>query len=74
MEPEGTGKNPFSPSPWFIKILLTGVDVSAKLVELAGKLSKEAGETTKWTLIEEKYFEQAAKMLDICDYRETLGI
>lgn len=58
---------------WFmnsnIKILLTGVDVSAKLVELAGKLSKEAGETTKWPLIEEKYFEQAAKMLDILDYR-----
>ena len=64
-----TVKNSFSPSPWFITILLTGVDVSAKLVELAGKLSKEAGETTKWPLIEEKSFEQAAKMLDILDYR-----
>ena len=58
---------------WFmnsnIKTLLTGVDVSSQLVELAAKLSQEAGEKTKWPLIEEKYFEQAAKMLDICDYR-----
>ena len=59
---------------WFmncnIKILLTGVDVCARLVELAGKLSVEAGEQTRWPLIDEKYFAQAAAQLGVQDYRE----
>ena len=59
---------------WFmncnIKILLTGVDVCARLVELAGKLSVEAGEQTRWPLIDEKYFAQAAAQLGVQDYRD----
>lgn len=57
---------------WFvnsnIKILLTGVDQAAQLVKLAGKLSEDAGEKTKWPHIEEKYFAMAAKKLQIPDY------
>lgn len=58
---------------WFmnsnIQILLTGVDHSAEMVKLAASLSEEAGENTKWPLIEEKYFEEAARQLGIPDYR-----
>ena len=60
-------------APWFInsniQILLTGTDNSAALVELANKLSEEAGETKGWPLIKEKYFEEAAQRLGIPDYR-----
>ncbi|MBO4909956.1 MAG: metallophosphoesterase [Lachnospiraceae bacterium] len=57
---------------WFInsniQILLTGVDNSASMVELAAKLSEEAGETKGWPLIKEEYFEGAARRLGIPDY------
>lgn len=59
---------------WFmncnIKIFLTGVDVCARLVELAGRLAMEAGEQTRWPLIDEQYFAQAAAQLGVQDYRE----
>ena len=60
-------------APWFInsniQILLTGTDNSAAMVELANKLSEEAGETKGWPLIKEEYFEEAARRLGIPDYR-----
>lgn len=63
-------------APWFInsniQILLTGVDKSAPLVELASKLVEEAGATDVWPLIDEKYFEEAASELGIPDYREIV--
>lgn len=52
-----------------IQILLTGTDNSAKMVELANKLSEEAGEANRWPLIKEVYFEEAARQLGIPDYR-----
>lgn len=62
-------------APWFInsniQILLTGDDHSAEMVALASKLSEEAGEKYGWPLIEEKYFEQAAKKIGIPDYRSS---
>ena len=62
-------------APWFInsniQILLTGIDNSAKMVELATRLSEEAGELKGWPLTKEKYFEQAAKELKIPDYRTS---
>ena len=58
---------------WFInsniQILLTGMDNSAAMVELANMLSEEAGETKGWPLIKEEYFEEAARKLGIPDYR-----
>ena len=57
---------------WFInsniQILLTGIDNSADMVELAVRLSKEAGEKEVWPHIKEKYFEEAAKELGVPDY------
>ncbi len=59
---------------WFIngniRILLTGKDCSAQMVGMACRLSEQAGETTAWPLIDEKYFEQAARALGIPDWRE----
>ncbi len=56
-------------APWFINanlhIFLTGIDRCAQLVQLAGKLS---GQT--WPDVEEAYFEEAAAMLEIPDYRK----
>ena len=58
---------------WFInsniQILLTGKDNSSAMVELAARLSEEAGETKGWPLIKEEYFEEAARWLGIPDYR-----
>ena len=58
---------------WFvnsnIKILLTGIDQAAILVDRAGQLSAEAGETGVWPHIKETYFAMAAKELQIPDYR-----
>ncbi len=63
-------------APWFInsniQILLTGEDNSAAMVELAAKLSKEAGEEKVWPHLDEKYFETAAKELGIPDYRKGI--
>lgn len=63
-------------APWFInsniQTLLTGIDNSAKMVELATKLSKEAGEKSVWPLMKDIYFEEAAKKLGIPDYRLEL--
>lgn len=60
---------------WFInsniQILLTGEDNAAALVELACRLSSEAGETAVWPHIDEKYFALAAKKLGIPDYRDS---
>lgn len=60
-------------APWFInsniQTLLTGEDNSAKMVNLATKLSKEAGEKSVWPLMKDIYFEEAAKKLGIPDYR-----
>ena len=61
-------------APWFINsnilTLLTGVDVSAELVRLARSLAEEAGEEVVWPHIQEKYFEEAAEILGIPDYRK----
>ena len=58
---------------WFvnssIQNLLTGINRSAPLVDLAGRLSAEAGETGVWPHIKEIYFAMAAKELQIPDYR-----
>ena len=58
---------------WFvnssIQNLLTGINRSAPLVDLAGRLSAEAGETGVWPHIREIYFAMAAKELQIPDYR-----
>lgn len=60
-------------APWFInsniQILLTGVDHSAELAELAKELAEEAGSEAKWPLTEECFWEQAAKKLGVPDYR-----
>ena len=57
---------------WFvnsnIKILLTGIDQAAILVDRAGQLSAEAGETDVWPHIKEIYFARAAEELQIPDY------
>ena len=60
-------------APWFvsanIQILLTGVDHSAELVQLAAELAQKAGESAVWPLLGEQYFEEAAGQLGIPDYR-----
>ncbi len=57
-------------APWFVNsnilTLLTGIDYSSQLVELANKLAGEAGERD---FVEEKYWEEAAHRLGIPDYR-----
>lgn len=62
-------------APWFmnsnIQILLTGTDHSAELVHAAVSKAKEKEKAAVWPEIEEKYFEEAAKELGICDYRLT---
>ena len=58
---------------WFvnssIQNLLTGINRSAPLVDRAGQLSEQAGETGVWPHIKEIYFAMAAKELQIPDYR-----
>lgn len=61
-------------APWFInsniQVLLTGTDRSAAMVAMAIDLqSKATGEETKWPLIEEKYFKQAAEELGVPEYK-----
>jgi predicted phosphodiesterase len=50
-------------APWFVNsnilTILTGIDCSAKMVELAEKLALEDNAQTKWPHIDEKYFEEA---------------
>jgi len=62
---------------WFVNSsilnLLTGVNRSAPLVDLAGRLSAEAGETGVWPHIREIYFAMAAKELQIPDYRSEFA-
>ena len=62
---------------WFvnssIQNLLTGINRSAPLVDLAGRLSAEAGETGVWPHIREIYFAMAAKELQIPDYRSEFA-
>lgn len=62
---------------WFvnssIQNLRTGINRSAPLVDLAGRLSREAGETDIWPHIKEIYFEKAAEKLLIPDYRQELA-
>lgn len=60
-------------APWFInaniETILTGADKAAHMVHRAIELSKKAGETYTWPLIDDKYFEIAARELKIPDYR-----
>lgn len=60
---------------WFansnIKNLLTGIDRTSVMVDLAGQKSAEAGETDVWPHIKEKYFKMAAEQLEIPDYRKN---
>ena len=60
-------------APWFVNsnilTILTGIDCSAKMVELAEKLALEDNAQTKWPHIDEKYFEEAAVYYKIPDYR-----
>jgi predicted phosphodiesterase len=60
---------------WFmnsnIQILKTGIDNSAKLVALAGRLqADQTGKEAVWPYIEEKYFEEAAGQLGVPDYQK----
>lgn len=62
---------------WFInsniQILRTGIDNSGKLVALAAKLqTDDTGKEAEWPYIEEKYFEKAAKLLGVPDYKKNL--
>lgn len=61
-------------APWFInsniQTLLTGTDNSTRMCVLAGQLAANAGEQGGWPLIDEKYFELAAGMIQIPDYRK----
>lgn len=60
-------------APWFVNsnilTILTGIDCSAKMVELAEKLALEDNVQPKWPHIDEKYFEEAAVYYKIPDYR-----
>ena len=60
-------------APWFmnsnIQILLTGIDHSAELVHSASDKAKAADKEAVWPRIPEQYFEEAAKELEIPDYR-----
>ena len=60
-------------APWFVNsnilTILTGIDCSAKMVELAEKLALEDNAQAKWPHIDEKYFEEAAAYYKIPDYR-----
>lgn len=60
-------------APWFVNsnilTILTGIDCSAKMVELAEKLALEDNVQAKWPHIDEKYFEEAAAYYKIPDYR-----
>ena len=60
-------------APWFVNsnilTILTGIDCSAKMVELAEKLALEDNAQAKWPHIDEKYFEEAAVYYKIPDYR-----
>lgn len=68
----------FEVGKWFvnsnIQTFLTGTDHAAEVVELAKKLSKEAGETCEWPNIPEKYYEQASDFYGIPDYRKQFAI
>lgn len=59
-----------SKAPWFvncnIQILLTGIDYSSQLVELADKLAREDGGQD---FTDEKYWVEAAQQLGVPDYR-----
>ena len=55
-----------------IQILLTGIDHSAEMVSTAINKAKEIDKEAMWPVIEEKYFEEAAKELGIPDYRLIL--
>ena len=59
-----------SKAPWFvnsnIEILLTGIDHSSQLAELAKKLAREDGGLAS---TEEKYWIEAARQLGVPDYR-----
>lgn len=61
-------------APWFVNsnilTILTGIDCSAKMVELAEKLALEDNVQPKWPHIDEKYFEEAAEFYQIPDYRK----
>lgn len=62
-------------APWFlnsnIQILLTGTDRSSKMVAMAIDLqTKDSGKEAIWPLIEEKFFRQAADILEIPDYKD----
>ena len=63
-------------APWFINsnihIFLTGEDLSATLVKLAGELAKEEDEDAIWPQIDETYFMKAAAWCGIPDYRKCL--
>ena len=60
-------------APWFVNsnilTILTGIDCSAKMVELAEKLALEDNAQATWPHIDEKYFEEAAVYYKIPDYR-----
>lgn len=64
-------------APWFLnsnlQILLTGIDHSAEMVAMAIDLQRKAtGREVTWPLIEEAYFQQAAEILGIPDYKISL--
>ena len=60
-------------APWFINnnlhILRTGIDLTVELVETARNLKEADGEDVIWPDIEEEYFEKAAGIIGLPDYR-----
>lgn len=62
-------------APWFInsniQILLSGWDNSFKMVDLAKENKQKETGVCEWPYIEEEYFEKAAQILGIPDYRNT---
>lgn len=61
-------------APWFVNsnllTFLTGEDLSYDMLMLAMKLADERGKQNSWPIIDEKCFEDAAKQMNIPDYRK----
>jgi len=63
-------------APWFIcsniQILLSGWDNSSQMVKLANDIKLKETGACEWPYIEEEYFEKAAYILGIPDYRKLV--
>jgi len=63
-------------APWFIssniQILLSGWDNSSRMVKLANDIELNETGACEWPYIEEEYFEKAAYIFCIPDYRKSV--